>query len=118
MIDKAAHLQQGQTAETQALAFLQQQGLQLVQQNFRSKQGEIDLIMLDSDCLVFVEVRFRQLQTDALLSITPSKQRKIIQTARHYLSQSRDLPPCRFDVVALATHESPLWIKAAFDVGS
>ncbi|MDF2491420.1 MAG: hypothetical protein K0S77_4042, partial [Pseudomonas sp.] len=50
---------QGQLAERQAMAFLQAQGLQLLAQNWRCRGGELDLVMLDRDTVVFVEVRYR-----------------------------------------------------------
>lgn len=112
----ASHLITGQTAELQARDFLLAQGLQLLQANFRCKLGEIDLICCDQDTLVFVEVRHRPSIDQALASINYSKRRKIIRSAQFYLSQLRDLPPCRFDVVALAPQQEPYWIKAAFDV--
>ena len=108
---------QGVKSEIQALQFLTQQGLTLVFQNYLCKLGEIDLIMLDGDTLVFIEVRFRKNNDfgGALASITPSKQNKIIKTARHYLSQLDDEPNCRFDAVAIdRTTNPPEWIKGAF----
>ena len=50
----------GQFYEQQALVFLQQQGLQLVQQNYSCRFGEIDLVMREQQTLVFVEVKFRR----------------------------------------------------------
>ena len=47
----------GQQYEQLALQYLQRQGLRLIQQNFQCKAGEIDLVMQDGTCLVFVEVR-------------------------------------------------------------
>ncbi|MDX1481171.1 MAG: YraN family protein, partial [Woeseiaceae bacterium] len=49
----------GKRKEKEALRFLQQRGLELVERNFRSRFGEIDLVMRDEDCLVVVEVRYR-----------------------------------------------------------
>ena len=57
-----AHLTRGCQTEQLACEFLQASGLRLVQRNYRLKMGEIDLIMLDGDTLVFVEVRFRKNQ--------------------------------------------------------
>lgn len=108
---------QGVKSEQQALQFLQQQGLKLVCQNYYCRLGEIDLIMIDDDTLVFVEVRYRKNNHfgGALASITPSKQKKIIKTARYYLSQLDDEPYCRFDAVAIESHfTEPLWLKDAF----
>ena len=48
---------QGQAAEEQALAYLQQQGCQLIARNWHCKHGEIDLIMLSGCLLLFIEVK-------------------------------------------------------------
>ena len=110
---------QGVKSEQQALLFLKQQGLTLICQNYLCKLGEIDLIMLDGNTLAFIEVRFRKNNDfgGALASVTNTKQRKIINTARHYLSQLDDEPYCRFDVIAIdSTKQQPQWIKDAFQV--
>jgi len=103
--------------EQQALAFLKQQGLLLICQNFYCRYGEIDLIMSDQDTLVFVEVRYRKNQDygGATASITQQKQKKLIKTAKHYLAQLDSEPYCRFDVIAInqATTQ-PQWIQDAF----
>ena len=80
--------------------------------------GEIDLIMLDGDTLVFIEVRFRKNNHfgGGLGSITLTKQKKIIKTARHYLFQLNEEPFCRFDAISLdSTTNPPQWIKGAFE---
>ncbi|WP_409439222.1 YraN family protein [Psychromonas sp. GE-S-Ul-11] len=107
----------GVQAEQQALAFLQKQGLLLICQNFYCRFGEIDLIMSDQGTLVFIEVRYRKNQDfgGATASITPQKQRKLIKTAKHYLSQLDDEPYCRFDVIAISESAiQPQWIQDAF----
>ncbi|MDN2663634.1 YraN family protein [Psychromonas sp. 14N.309.X.WAT.B.A12] len=107
----------GVQAEQQALAFLQKQGLLLMCQNFYCRFGEIDLIMSDQGTLVFIEVRYRKNQDfgGATASITPQKQRKLIKTAKHYLSQLDDEPYCRFDVIAISESAiQPQWIQDAF----
>jgi putative endonuclease len=107
----------GQSAEARAEAFLQTQGLKQVTRNWRCRFGEIDLVMQDGSTLVFVEVRLRS-RSDfggAAASITPAKQRKLLAAARQYLSALKTLPPCRFDVIALAGDGEPEWIKNAFD---
>ena len=115
----------GEAAERRALAYLQRQGLTLVQRNYRiargpsARGGEIDLILREPDgTLVFVEVRARAdaTQGGAAASVSPAKQRRIVRTAQHYLMSFSQLPPCRFDVVAL-DGETLQWIRAAFDAG-
>ena len=117
--------QKGALAEARALAFLQKQGLRLLERNFATPGrggGEIDLVMQDQDgTLVFVEVRQRshQSQGGAGASITAVKKRRIVFAARHYLARLSRLPPCRVDVVLLETPDTePVWLIAAFDAGS
>ena len=108
---------QGVKAEKQAQSYLQAQGLSLICQNYYCRFGEIDLIMLDQDTVVFIEVRYRKNRDfgGALASITKSKQNKIIKTAKHYLAQLDDEPYCRFDVIAIEQHTHvPQWIQNAF----
>lgn len=98
-----ARQQTGTAGEDRALAYLQQQGLRLVERNFRCKMGEIDLIMRHDAVLVFVEVRARadDRHGGAAASITPAKQRRLIRAAQFYLQRLRTLPACRFDVIAI-----------------
>ena len=107
----------GGDAEDRAAALLARHGLAIVDRNYRTRLGEIDLIAREGDCLVFVEVRSRAGDAfgDALESIGPRKVSRIVAAARQYLSNFVRLPPCRFDVVALDAGE-PRWIRDAFDV--
>jgi len=112
--------QLGDAAEDQALAYLQQAGLQLLARNYRSPGrggGEIDLIMRAADgTCVFIEVRQRKSASHggAAASISPAKQQRIVFAARHYLARMRQLPACRFDVVSIDAGELH-WLQAAFD---
>jgi putative endonuclease len=115
--------EQGDRAETQALEYLQRQGLCLVERNYRValgprvRAGEVDLILRDRDgTLVFVEVRQRTGRSHggAAASVTTTKQRRIVLAARHYLQRLRTLPPCRFDVVAIEDGQMQ-WLRGAFD---
>ena len=114
----------GDSAEDRALAYLQQQGLQLMRRNYRLAAGprqrgaEIDLILRDRDgTLVFVEVRARRsaAQGGAAGSVSAQKQRRIVRAAQHYLMGLAVLPPCRFDVVAIEG-DVLSWLPAAFGV--
>ena len=89
----------------------------MLEKNFRVRGGEIDLICRDGESLVFVEVRLRSSSHygGAAASITSTKQRRIIQAARHWLAKHGE-QFCRFDCVLLdALDESRIeWIKNAF----
>jgi putative endonuclease len=94
---------QGRDWERTALLHLKRQGLKRVEENFRCKGGEIDLIMMDGATLVFVEVRQRadREHGGAAASITPAKIRRLVRAAQFYLLRFPVTPPCRFDVVAI-----------------
>ncbi len=108
----------GARAEAQAEDFLAQQGLVKRAKNYRCKLGEIDLIMLHNNTLVFVEVRLRSHAgfANAAESVTYHKQKKIIKAAQYYLQQHQltDSVNCRFDVIAFSDNAQPEWIKDAF----
>lgn len=107
----------GAAAEQQAAAYLQQNGLLLVESNFSCRFGEVDLVMKDGAVLVFVEVRLRgsSIFGGAAASITTAKQSKIIKAAQFYLQGLKVQPPCRFDAVLLDNIGELEWIKHAFE---
>lgn len=106
----------GEQQESTAVKYLSERGLQLLEANYHSRLGEIDLIMRDDATLVFVEVRYRKNNRfgGAAVSITPKKQRRIALTALHYL-QAKKLSnaACRFDAVTISATGLE-WIKDAF----
>ena len=113
--------ERGRRAEQWAAQYLQRQGLQLVAQNYRSRYGEIDLIMQDGATLVFVEVRLRRNAGfgGAAASIDAHKQQRIVRTAQQYLAGLSRTPPCRFDALLLDDDagSNPQWLRNAFDAG-
>lgn len=109
----------GKNAEKAAELYLKRKGLQLIQRNYFCRLGEIDLIMLDKDEMVFVEVRYRHsdLFGGALESINQAKQKKICKTAEYYLFREEltEALDFRFDVVVFErTLDNPTWIPNAF----
>ena len=115
----------GAQAEQLALEHLFDNNLRCLQQNFHCRFGEIDLIMLDGDCLVFVEVRFRSKNrySNAAMSIGPAKQKKIILTASYFIRGRKQYAnhTMRFDVIAIdgaaAGQYAIQWLKDAFRPG-
>ena len=112
--------QAGDAAEDRALAHLANAGLKLLARNYRTPGrggGEIDLVMREpGGTLVFVEVRQRASRAfgGAAASVSPTKQRRIIFAARHYLMRLAQQPPCRFDVVSVEAGTIE-WLRGAFD---
>lgn len=101
--------------------FLRRQGLGLVERNYRTPRGEIDLIMRDGDTLVFVEVRYRRSEQFGLAgeTVDRGKQHRLRLSAEYFLQHLPDgpSPPCRFDVIAIAGDERNAritWYRDAF----
>jgi putative endonuclease len=102
----------GRAGEEKAAAVLEKSGMSIIARNVRSRTGEIDLVALDGDIMVFVEVKawaaygFGELR----LGIDKKKQRRIIETAKFFLAAHREYNcmAVRFDVVFIgpetATH--------------
>lgn len=108
----------GQFFETLAAFYLQQQGLQLLAQNVSCRYGELDLVMRQQECLVFVEVKYRKSSGfgSAAAMVTAAKQHKLRATAHWYLQQQQWRGAARFDVLAIEG-EAPYqfsWLKNAF----
>ena len=112
----------GRWAEDVAVRHLAGHGLVCRERNFRSRFGEIDLIMEDRGVLVFVEVRSRGTAgfMDPAESIDRSKRTRIARTADTWLRVRKPapVPPCRFDVVAVTGEPGEpriRWLRGAFD---
>ena len=115
----------GARAERLADEYLRRRGLKTVSRNFRCRLGEIDLVMRDGNCLVFVEVRYRSGRrlTSASLTVDYHKQRKLIRTAALFLAGRSKFAACpvRFDVLAVDVdaqgQQTINWIRDAFRPG-
>lgn len=123
MNERISTQQRGDAAEALARRHLEQQGLRLLAQNWRCRLGELDLVMLDADTVVFVEVRYRRHSAwgGAAESVDARKREKLSRAAQHFLQQESRWAkyPCRFDVIAInADSQAPAqldWIQNAFD---
>lgn len=111
----------GQQWEKTAELYLSQQGLKLLERNYTSRFGEIDLIMEHHDTVVFVEVRYRKntLRGSGAETVTVQKQGRLSRTAGWYLAKhpARAEQFCRFDVVSIdSQNKDPYvnWIQNAF----
>ena len=112
----------GHDAEGLAERYLSRRGLTLLARNYRCRRGEIDLVMRDTETLVFVEVRRRASRAfgGGLESVDARKRARLVAAAEHYLMMKRvgDERPCRFDVVAVDgpfPHIAIEWVRDAFD---
>ena len=114
--------QVGGWVESLAANHLIKHGLKRLNQNYRCRIGEVDLIMQDKQYLVFIEVRYRKNEDfgGAKASITREKQKKIRKVAEYYLRRFGSRAQrifCRFDAIAVCAVKEGLqieWLKNAF----
>lgn len=114
-------LSRGAGAERRAETYLSEHGLRPLERNFRSRFGEIDLIMEEGSTLVFIEVRQRKNDRfgSAAESVSTQKQNKLRKTVDYYLMHNPSYlnVNMRFDVVAISgslPHARIDWYKNAF----
>ncbi|WP_218080457.1 YraN family protein [Anthocerotibacter panamensis] len=117
--------EQGQSAEVWLAEQLTQQGWQVLARRWHCRWGELDLVLLGEELVVFVEVKARRqvgIDGQGLLAITPAKQRKLIRTAGLFLASREELEQCacRFDVALVGIQEAGFYlhtyISGAFEV--
>ncbi|KPJ74724.1 MAG: hypothetical protein AMJ54_16685 [Deltaproteobacteria bacterium SG8_13] len=112
----------GRNSEALAARHLKLCGYRILEQNYRTRHGEIDIIARDKDAIVFVEVKARKTEScgNPKGAVTAEKQRKISMVALQYLKSTGQLTTrARFDVVAI--HPSNVGerievVKNAFDL--
>ena len=99
----------GRAGETAAAILLEEKGLRILERNFRSRTGEVDIIALDGEILVFVEVKTWSVYgMDALeQALNSKKQHKIIETSKYFLSLHREYRymAVRYDVIFISSEE-------------
>jgi putative endonuclease len=94
----------GNRGEHAAEAYLRRLGYQILDRQHRNAGGEVDLVALDGETVVFVEVKTRQSSRHGLPAdaVTREKQRRLTRAAATYLKRRGWLArPCRFDVVSV-----------------
>jgi putative endonuclease len=96
----------GREGEDLAARFLMKQGYRILERNYCTRSGEIDLVALHDGVVVFVEVKTRT--SDAFgapeLAVNSLKQQRMVKAALAYIKQRKlHQVPCQFDVVAITT---------------
>lgn len=117
----ARHIELGIEGENLVKIYLEQNGFKILESNYKTKQGEVDIVAIKNSVLVFVEVKLR-VNPKFYLSelITFSKQNKIIQAALHYIStKAQNLGKenliYRFDVALVESSDHNItYIENAF----
>ena len=93
----------GRYGQNEAAKFLQTIGMTVMAENFRTRRGEVDLIMADGEYVVFVEVKYRRSLRHGYPreAVGISKQKRIRDAALHFISRNQLDQDFRFDVVEL-----------------
>ncbi|HOD54385.1 MAG TPA: YraN family protein [Candidatus Cloacimonadota bacterium] len=95
----------GRFGEDLAVKYLTEQSYQIIERNYHIFGGEIDIIAQDGNELAFIEVKLRNQGTedDAILSITKSKQKRIVKTALQYIATHEEAETLysRFDIIII-----------------
>ena len=105
----------GSFYEDSAKRFLSEQGVSILEVNYRCKMGEIDIIGIQGDVLIFFEVKYRKDNRygSSFDAIDKSKQKKIISCAKYYLTVNKTDRFIRFDAIGIDGDKIE-WIKDAF----
>lgn len=107
----------GKKYEERAAEFLKERGMDLLEQNYACRQGEVDLIGIHDTCLVFVEVKYRKNDVSGTPeeAVGIAKQRKICRVSDYYriCHENQSSRQIRYDVVAV-TDQAIRWYPNAF----
>ncbi|HBS47984.1 TPA: YraN family protein [Candidatus Dependentiae bacterium] len=103
----------GFCGENYVAKFLENKGFKILEQNFRTRFGEIDIIAQKEDVVAFIEVKTRKnLYFQIASVVTHSKQKKIIATAKRYIVENNIYDKiCRFDVATIIYNETKMEIE-------
>ncbi|OGM11762.1 hypothetical protein A2V80_02720 [Candidatus Woesebacteria bacterium RBG_16_39_8b] len=104
----APHLKLGKTGEQIATTYLNKKGYHIIDRNFRSHYGELDIIATYDETLIFAEVKTRIGSAHGLPAeaVTPWKLKGVIRTAQYYVMLHPELPEAlQIDVIAIDMDE-------------
>lgn len=107
----------GTEKEKAAGAYLEKNGYEIIEYNFRCRQGEIDIIAKDGEYLVFCEVKYRSsVKCGTPFEAVDYKKQKIISRCALFYIMKKKLNdmPCRFDVVSVTEKDIQV-LKNAFE---
>lgn len=107
----------GHEYEQKAATYLISQGMKLIMRNFRCRRGEIDLIGIHDNCLIFIEVKYRRDNSRGAAeeAVGVSKQKKICYTSDYFRIRYKQYQKLqvRYDVIAV-TDNDIIWYQNAF----
>ncbi|NPV38156.1 hypothetical protein BREVNS_0990 [Brevinematales bacterium NS] len=104
----------GKWAEEQATSYLESHGITILTKNYRTKEGEIDIIALEGSTLVLVEVKCRKATQShwCEVAISPKKIKRILKTAERYIEENKILfQEMRVDVIWLIRSKNSVQLR-------
>ena len=116
MTDALERHKKGLFSEGVAAAFLTLKGYHIRARRYKTKHGEIDLIVTKGKTVAFVEVKARKTYADGVEAISPKAQVRIQDAAQHYMQRQSELADYvwRFDAVVVRTDGLPYHLKDAW----
>lgn len=101
--------------EDAACEYLRKQNIRIIERNFRCRQGEVDIIGRQKDCVIFFEVKYRRSDSfgEALAAVPFQKQKKICKCADYYCMTHPWISCIRYDVIGI-TDTRIEWVQNAF----
>ena len=99
-----SNTEKGRTGEKLAAEFLAKQGVEIIERNYHTKFGEIDLIGFDKSTIIFIEVKLRNNDNfgTPVEAVTQTKLKRIYKSALLYISENESNYDYRFDVIAIS----------------
>ncbi|SRR6266498_1856746 len=107
----------GKEGEDAAVVFLRKKGYRIIEKNYKTVFGEIDIIARDKDVIVFVEVKTRADRSfgHPFEAVHPKKREKIKRVALCFLKKIKSEPPARFDVLSVSAEGGSMKIEHIVD---
>jgi putative endonuclease len=111
--EMAAHNELGRKGEDMAVAYLEAKGHRILERNWSSACGEIDIISKHEGCIVFVEVKTRSSTAFGYPedAVNERRMRRLTSVAIYYVKKNRITAPTRFDIIALVWNKRQLEIE-------
>ncbi len=96
----------GQKGEARAARYLKRRGYRILEMNYKSPTAEVDIVAIQGETIVFVEVKTRKNDTHGspLEAVGDRKQAKLREAALFYMSNLKQEPQVRFDVISIMKH--------------
>jgi putative endonuclease len=107
------HLSKGKVGEEKAIQYLLNQGVEILERNYRAGKWELDIIARQGPFLLIIEVKYRKNNVYGYPehAVNAVKYRNMQNAAVVYMEQQQYQGPIRYDVIAITHNQEPVWFK-------